>query len=75
MSGCHGFVVWCGVFVVLFDGFLSFDEVLGWFRVVGCGVFWECFGVVWSFWCWVSFWCWLVGGFMGCVDVLEAQWV
>ena len=74
-ASCHGFVVRYGAFVALLDGSLSYDEVFGRFRVVGYGVFRECFGEVWSFRCWVSFWCWLVGGFMGCVDALEAQCV
>ncbi|MCL2135255.1 MAG: hypothetical protein FWH37_06850, partial [Candidatus Bathyarchaeota archaeon] len=62
-------------FVALLDDSLSYDEVLGRFRVVGYGVFRECFGEVRSFRCRVSFWCWLVGDFKGCVDALEAQWV
>ncbi|MDR2203322.1 MAG: hypothetical protein LBE76_03295 [Nitrososphaerota archaeon] len=73
-ASCQGFVVRYGAFVVLFDGFLGFDEVLGRFRSVVYGVFRECFGEVRSFRCRVSFKRRLAGVFKVCLGVLEAEW-
>jgi len=73
-ASCQGFVVRYGAFVVLLDGSLGFDEVLGRFRSVVYGVFRGCFGEVRSFRCRVSFKRRLAGDFKGCVDALEAEW-
>jgi len=67
VSGCYGFVVWCVVFVVLFDGFLGFDKVLVLFGLLGVMFFGS---VLVRFVLVLGGFLVLVGGFMGCVDVL-----